>query len=229
MNQLTCYIIDELTAIRQITKNLKQFPAIKIIGSTERVKTGLDFFLNNEYPDILFLDMELEDIDVLQNQEPLIRQQTILILTGVREQKFNDEYVGRYLRKPIDPLKFSTVISTATERVKRMVMTDCCLIPTNIKGMRLRIAYDEINRLEAVSNYVKICFTNRPPSVIHYTLKAAELQLPEQFVRVSKSAIANINSIKFITANSLILLDNHELKLGSQYRKDLLDKMPLLG
>jgi hypothetical protein len=41
MNQLTCFIIDDLESINQITKKLEKFSDLKLIGSAQNSDDGL--------------------------------------------------------------------------------------------------------------------------------------------------------------------------------------------
>ena len=91
--------------------------------------------------------------------------------------------------------------------------------------------YDDILWIEALENYV-VLNTFSDKFTIHFTMKAISEKMPsEKFVRVHRSFIVNINKIKVIEDNSVVI--KHEggskiIPIGKSYKDKLMDDINLI-
>lgn len=71
MNSITTIIIeDEKPAARKLERLLSLFPDLEVVGTINSVEEGLDWFENNEHPDLIFSDIVLGDglsFDIFEN------------------------------------------------------------------------------------------------------------------------------------------------------------------
>ena len=80
-----------------------------------------------------------------------------------------------------------------------------------------RIAHKDISYIQSWGNYLKFFVQGQKVKIVRKTIKAVESELPpDQFLRIHKSYIVNINHIIALEGN-LIKLDNQQLPIGKSY------------
>jgi len=91
------------------------------------------------------------------------------------------------------------------------------------------LSLDEIMWIEASSSYCHIHATKDRRFTLSYPLLRIEERLPkEQFIRIQRSYLVNINHVKGMIGNSLIV-GKLILKIGDEYKKRVLDEFIFLG
>ena len=95
----------------------------------------------------------------------------------------------------------------------------------------LKIAYNEIQYVEAFADYVKIWIGDEKRIVTLQTMKNMENGLPhDKFIRVHRSFIVSIDKIGSLGSNS-VQIANKEIPVGKNYKDglmDLISKMNLM-
>jgi two-component system, LytTR family, response regulator len=99
------------------------------------------------------------------------------------------------------------------------------VIKTN--GRFLFLDQDEILWLEAEGNYVQI-HTNENSHTVRTGISALEKELASNFIRISRSAIVNLNHVREIRpllrgTFQVIMMDGSQLTLTHSYRDKLND------
>jgi len=91
----------------------------------------------------------------------------------------------------------------------------------SLGGKILKINLQEIDFIESMSEYVKICLSNKTHVVTLMRLKNLEDFLPgEWFMRVHRSYIVNTRNIKTIERNRIIFYGNVYIPVSEQYKAD---------
>src|SRR5881398_2903158 len=243
---------DEALARKFIRRMLKDDRDFEIIGECTNGK-GTVAMIKKEKPDIVFLDVQMPEMDGLAVLESIgIEQLPEIIFTTAYEQyaiRAFELHALDYLLKPFDQARFKDAIKYAKERFRsdrhnegRMQLS---ALLENIKNKpqyleRLvikaagRITFlrtDEINWIEADDKYVHLHTTKAKP-MVRQTLSAMEAQLdPTKFRRVHRSAVVNVERIAelqplFSGEYSILLQDGTRLSLSRHYRDKLFE---LLG
>nr|MBP7498629.1 LytTR family transcriptional regulator DNA-binding domain-containing protein [Chryseobacterium sp.] len=88
-------------------------------------------------------------------------------------------------------------------------------------GQQHRINFDDILYVESIKDYVNIKTENQEYIVLD-TLKSLENQLPENFIRVHKSFILNLDKIEKIDVKNVFLNSGKEIPIGETYKSDFL-------
>jgi len=87
-----------------------------------------------------------------------------------------------------------------------------------------KIFYDEVLYIEAMQNYIKI-ITNSENHLTLLSMKALLKELPSsQFVQVHKSYIVNINKIKTIDGNQL-LIEESSIPISRGLKNELIPQL----
>lgn len=91
------------------------------------------------------------------------------------------------------------------------------------------VPLDEIMWIEANSSYCDIHATGERKFTLSFPLARIEERLPkEQFIRIQRSYLVNINHVKSLIGHSLIV-GKQMLKIGESYKDKALDVFIFLG
>lgn len=198
---LTCIVVDDSFVQKlSIKKMVEQNSNLLLTGDYNNVMDTKKH-LRNEKVDLIFLDIEmpvLSGFDLLDSLEDLPQ---IIFVTGKVEYAFKafNYDATDYLQKPVTAEKFNRAVSRAIE-VKKLrdqksntYNDDFIFIKANSKNIKLFLY--EIKYLEAMGDYVKVVSDFNSYMVLS-TMKHFEKELPENFMRVHKSFIVNMNRVE---------------------------------
>lgn len=180
-------------------------------------------------PDLIILDLRLQDTDLGINLLSTIKQSTIpfIVTTAFNDpdfyktvQEYNPE---AYLIKPFDKLTLIGIIDRifpAELSDSMRYSYDGVFVKANKKYKKLK--FSEINYIKAEGNYCSI-FTDEGRLTIRNSLKRFFDRMPQaKFIRIHRSYILNIDAIKSVEfASNKIFLDNGELPIGRNYKNEI--------
>ncbi len=255
MQRFKVLIVDDERLSRQRLRRLLAFETeCEITGECadggEAVRT-----LERERPDILFLDVQMPELDGFAVVRAIEQSRPLIIFTSAY-----DEYALRafevhafdYLLKPFDRKRFRESLQRAKTQLARersggsddrlvalfehltnnnRRMPDRVAIRNN--GRVVFVKVDDIDWIEASDNYVCI-HCGKETHVLRETMSDLETRLdPARFLRVHRSAIVNLDCIKelqpwFRGDYRVILRDGTELTLTKTHREKLESRL-LLG
>lgn len=86
-----------------------------------------------------------------------------------------------------------------------------------------KIPYDDIIYIESLSDYIQVITVN-DQIVSKEKISKLEKRLPEIFLRIHRSFIINIEKIKNISADE-VMVDDATLTIGRSYRKDVKESL----
>lgn len=210
---------DEPLARERIREMLKNEPQIEFIAEAGDGGEALALIRASK-PDIVFLDIQMPDINGFEVLEKLDAQQigtipAIVFVTAYDQHALRafEFYAIDYLLKPFDRQRFAETLNLAKERIRQQTggeyqrrMLDFLekINPapeylewlTVKKDERIKLLRaDEVYWIEAQGNYVSLKFEDGA-EMLRETMDKLEAQLnPRVFVRIHRSAIVNISQI----------------------------------
>lgn len=92
------------------------------------------------------------------------------------------------------------------------------------KGHLQKLKFENILFLKSDHVYVEIFTTQNDKYVLRESLSDFELKLNDDFLRIHRSYIVNVNHVDLVSSQTL-KVQNNELPLSKQYRNNLLDKI----
>jgi len=242
---------DQLMARELLRRMLKNEPDIEIVGMPA---SGLEAVaaINELAPDLVFLDVRMPELDgfgVLAQINPA-RMPVIIFVTA------NDDFALRafdvhaldYLVKPCTTDRLQRALHRARNQIQRnqageihrrltALLEDMKSqpklaerIPVKSDGRIIFLRLTDIDWVEAADNYVKL-HTATESHMLRETMTALESKLPpDRFLRVSRSAMVNIEQIKelhpmFHGEYVVVLRNGAKLTLTRGYR----DRLQHLG
>lgn len=216
MNNIKAVIIDDEILGRAIIKNyLANFVNIELVAECangfEGIKAISDF-----KPDLIFLDIQMPKINGFEMLE-IIEEPPVIIFTTAFDQyalKAFEVNATDYLLKPFSLERFTEAVNKAvkqiemkepfSEKAEALVKThddreewlDRIVVKTNQKITIIPV--DDIIYLESQDDYVMI-YTTKGKFLKQKTMKFFEEHLsPKEFVRIHRTHIARLKSIKQI-------------------------------
>jgi DNA-binding LytR/AlgR family response regulator len=221
---LTCAIIDD-DEINRLTLEhyIELTPSLKLVGSLTDGIAGLTFFREGNKVDVLFLDIEMPHLSGLELLRVLADPPEVIITTARQDFAVDafDLRVTDYLVKPFDFARFTQAVERVQSRTANQA--PAAEVPANadlfvkVNSRMVRINFDEVLYVEALSDYVNIV-TPKHKYIVYTTLKALETRLATfpNFIRVHRSYLLNIDSIEDNTAN---LRGGHFVPIGKSYQE----------
>ena len=95
----------------------------------------------------------------------------------------------------------------------------------NLKGKAV-LPLREIMYIRSDEHYLKIYLSNEEfPQIVRYTLSSLAKQLPPHFIQVHRSIIVNLEFVKNIYANEVIMKDQTSLPISRKYKESVKDFM----
>jgi len=231
--KLSCIVVDdEPLAVDLLAEFISKVPFLEIKGSFTK---GLDavMFMKENHVDIVFLDIQMDDINGIQLLKSL-KVHPEVILTTAYDKYAVEGYsldVSDYLLKPIAFERFVQAVERVYSRMVSQKKEQKSLNTTEgsdeyifIKadGKLVKINCNDILFIEGQRDYLKFHLTNNRRIMTLLSFKTIEDQLPvESFLRIHKSyivAAAKIDSISKAT----VTISNRDIPVGENYKEALL-------
>ncbi len=207
---------DEPLARDRIREMLKEHPEVEVIGEARNGEEAIDSVTNHN-PDLVFLDVQMPDLDgfdVLQNLKP--EQIPLVIFVTAYDHhalRAFDVHAVDYLTKPFDRKRFAEAIDHAKVFMKGVKESDTARILSMLQEIRAGARYlerfaikngetvffvraEDVDAIEAQGNYVRLSLAGSS-HLLRDTLNNIESQLnPRIFVRIHRRTIVNIDRVK---------------------------------
>jgi two-component system LytT family response regulator len=235
---------DEPLARDRIRELLKDHAEVEIIDEARNGQEAIASVTNHN-PDLVFLDVQMPDLDgfdVLQNLNPE-QLPLIIFVTAYDEHALRafDVHAVDYLTKPFDRKRFAEAIDQAKVVMKGAKEPDTARILSMLQELRAGSRYLErfaikngetvffvragdVDAFEAQGNYVRLSLANSS-HLIRDTLNNIESQInPRMFVRIHRRTIVNIDRIKEVQTWArgeyrVVLLTGAHYTLSRSYRQ----------
>lgn len=215
--QIKALIVDDEPLARdRIRELLKDHPEIEVIAEAKNGQEAIDAVVNHN-PDLVFLDVQMPDLDgfdVLQNLN-VERLPLIIFVTAYDQHALRafDVHAVDYLTKPFDRQRFAEAIAQAKVVMNGAKEPDTARILSMLQELRAGSRYLErfaikngetvffvraadVDAIEAEGNYVRLNLAGSS-HLLRDTLNNVESQVnPRMFVRIHRRTIVNIDRVK---------------------------------
>lgn len=215
---------DEPLARERLRTMMSNRPGFEVVAECHDGEQAVET-LSAELPDLVFLDVQMPELDGFAVLEALAETVDANRLPGVVFVTAYDAYAIRafevnaldYLLKPFDRARFETALERATSRLHRSagITTDSDLrefvtqlraernaagryaerIVVRASGRIFFVRVKDIDWVEGDGNYVRL-HSGGKSHLVRETLKSIEARLdPKRFLRVHRSSIINVDRI----------------------------------
>jgi len=243
----TVIVDDEPLARRRIRRMLARDAEIEIVSDCSNGKEAIAA-IKTLKPDLLFLDIQMPEIDgfdVLESLDPS-RLPLVIFVTAYDQYALRAFEVSAvdYLVKPFDRVRFEKALDRAKlrmagERGSDLTRQTLALLEElkarsnhverlliKAGGRAFFLKTDEIDWIEAEGKYVRL-HVGKESYLLREAIGSMETQLnPKKFPRIHRSSIVNIDRVRelqpwFHNEYRVILNDGTELMLSRSCRKRL--------
>jgi len=238
--KINCVVIDdEPLAIEKLKGFIEKIPFLNNVQTFQNAIDALPLLKTNTV-DLLFLDIQMEELTGIQLLEILDNKPHVIFTTAYSEfaVKGYELNVDDYLLKPISFERFIQAVNKVVEKIQlknsaqiksdddESKNVDFILVKADYHMQK--IAFQDILFIEGMKDYLRI-HTPQKRIMTLQTFKNMEEILPEsQFCRIHKSYIVSLSKIDKIERNQ-VFVNNERLPIGETYRKTFFDVMKKLG
>lgn len=245
MKTRTVIVEDEAIA-REVLQNyiLKYCPQLQIIGMAQNIKEAVPL-IHDVKPDLVFLDVEMpfgNAFDVLEACKDVEFETIFATAFSEYSLKALNRSAAYYLLKPINIEELISAVNKVYSKLEakdsfnrnRIIIENLrekksdkwqLTIPT-VEGFDV-VKMEQIIRFRGNGNFTDVYLTDASKKMACRFLKHFEDLLPENFLRVHKSHIINLNYVKqyhkgnggYVTMN-----DNSEVEISANYKDLFLSK-----
>ena len=228
---ISCIIIDdEPYSIETIQNYILKVPELELLAAFNEPLAALNYIKTQKKPDIVFLDVDMPEMSGFELAGFLPPDVAIIYVTAFAQYalKAFETNVYDFLVKPVSYAKFlksinkiQQVLGPKEQVAPEQENNNYIFINPGVKGKMIKIDYNDIIYIQGLKNYVVIYVTTEK-YITYLTMKELEeVLISSHFLRIHKSYIINVNKIKSIEGNTVILSEHLKLPLGSNY-KDIL-------
>jgi DNA-binding LytR/AlgR family response regulator len=210
---------DEPLALQIITQYCNKINGIKLVKTFTNPIETYDF-LKNEKVDLLFLDIQMPDINGLSFYNNLTVKPKVIFTTAFKDYAVDGFNVNAidYLLKPFEFERFLTAVTKATKQNENQTTPSDGLNYINVKVnyeiQKINLA--EIDLIESLDDYIKIHIKPYPILTL-MTLKNMLEKLPEsEFIRIHRSYIIPFNKVEKFNKQKVVVAGK-EIPIGGSY------------
>jgi len=215
---LSCIIIDdEPLALGLMETYVKKTPFLNLVGKFENAIDAIST-LENDPPQILFLDIQMPELNGLELSK-IIKDKTKIVFTTAFQQYALDGFKVNALDYLLKPISYADFLQAANKALqwyemagnkeekeveKKEEQKRSIFVKSDYK--LIQIDLDKITHIEGLKDYVKIFVEGETyPILSLMSMKSLEEMLPkDRFIRVHRSYIVQPKKIKTIERNRIV-------------------------
>ena len=215
-----CIALDDeplaLQVIVQYCSKISYLQLDKVFTNPDEAK---DYLKHNKV-DLLFLDIQMPDINGVQFYKSLTTKPPVIFTTAFKDYAvdgFNVDAID-YLLKPFEYDRFLKAIYKAKEYIEFLASQDLQMssIYVKVNYEMMKINLKDIDLIEALDDYIKIHIKPYPVLTL-MTLKGVLEKLPENlFLRIHRSYIIPLHKVEKFSKNKVQVVGK-EIPIGSSY------------
>lgn len=229
MNKISCIVVDDDEVDRlTILSFLEAYPFLEITGRFDSSANALTFAQKSP-PDVLFLDIDMPDMNGIQLREKLLQIPACIFITAYPDYAVEsfEKAALDFLVKPfshdrfvktIDRLKEYLIIRKKAEMLNHTLGADTIFIKDGATQVKLQL--HEIIYFEALNNYTSIVTSNRKYAVLSTMGNLMKEKAFSSFIRIHRSYAVQKHYIKKVSSEG-VLVDNTILPVGRSYKHSL--------
>jgi DNA-binding LytR/AlgR family response regulator len=232
MKLKTIIVEDEIMSRKSLEKMCEKSEIIDLVDSCENGELGLRAIESNDI-DLMFLDIEMPGLSGLELMEKLTYFPQVVFTTSKKEYAFEAfEYdIADFLRKPVTFPRFQKTLEKVEKNILQLNQTANFSTRQEMylkqDGRLIRVPYDKVLYFENVGDYIKV-FTEMGNFIIYGALKSIDARLDYPgFLKVHRSYIVNLQKIKDIEDNTLVI-EKKVIPISRAHKPTLLKTINIL-
>ena len=225
-------IDDEPLALQQITTYISKVPFLELVAQCQSAVEARQF-LEQDTVDAIFCDINMPDLNGMDFVKSLTVAPLIVFTTAYAEYAVEGFKVNAvdYLLKPFGLQDFQRAANRLKERMESGGQvsgskfqdssdssSDTLFLKTDYRIVKVSVP--EIRYIEGMSEYLKVWVEGEAkPIVTLLSMKKIEERLPDNFMRIHRSYIVNLNKIQEVNKNRVIMDADVSLPIGDMFKE----------
>jgi len=180
-------------------------------------------FINDSNIELLFLDINMPDIDGMNFVKHLIQKPLIIFTTAHSEYAIESYEVEAidFLLKPFDFSRFLAAANKAKERLLKLSAKTAAFFFVSSGTQKIKLIYDDILFIKGDGNYVTYQ-TKSGRVMVRNSITASRSELPSNtFVQIHRSTIVSLKWVDKVEDNHVYIVGN-KFPISSTYRESFL-------
>ena len=210
MDKYTCIIIeDEPLALEKTKDFVNKVPFLNLIATFDNALNGLTY-LNNNKVDVLFLDINMDELSGIELLESSKINSQVIITTAYQEYalKGYELHITDYLLKPFTFNRFLQAVNKAQENLnQRFSEKQLDFIFVKTENRLEKIMISDIFYIEGMRDYLRIHTSNKKIMTLQNFNELEQLIPTHMVCRVHKSYMVAINKIESIERSRIKIAD----------------------
>lgn len=217
-------IDDEPLALQQIAAYINKVPFLELAAQCQSALEARQF-LSDDRVDAIFCDINMPDLNGMDFVKSLTAPPLVVFTTAYSEYAIEGFKVNAvdYLLKPFGMQEFMRAANRLQERLSIPASApaetdDTLFLKTDYRIVKVNIP--DIRYVEAMSEYLKVWIEGETkPIITLLSMKKMEERLPDNFMRVHRSYIINLDKIQEVNKNRVIMDTDTYLPIGDLYKE----------
>ena len=217
-------IDDEPLALQQIAAYINKVPFLELAAQCQSALEARQF-LSDDRVDAIFCDINMPDLNGMDFVKSLTAPPLVVFTTAYSEYAIEGFKVNAvdYLLKPFGMQEFMRAANRLQERLSIPASApaetdDTLFLKTDYRIVKVNIP--DIRYVEAMSEYLKVWIEGEAkPIITLLSMKKMEERLPDNFMRVHRSYIINLDKIQEVNKNRVIMDADTYLPIGELYKE----------
>ena len=220
-------IDDEPLALGQLVAYINKVPFLELAAQCQSALEARNF-LENDTVDAIFCDINMPDLNGMEFVKSLAVPPLIVFTTAYSEYAVEGFKINAvdYLLKPFGLQDLQRAANRIKDRLTESVAaakpttdsTDSLFLKTDYRIVKVNIP--DIRYVEAMSEYLKVWIEGEAkPIITLLSMKKMEEHLPNNFMRIHRSYIINLDKIQEVNKNRVIMDSDTYLPIGDLYKE----------
>jgi two-component system LytT family response regulator len=223
---ITCIAIDDEPKALEVIERYCQKSSLVELKASFREPVKAIEYLNREKVDLIFLDINMPDIDGMQLVQTLASKPMIIFTTAYSSYAVDSYSVNAvdYLLKPITFERFIAAVNKAARALPGKgdlpVKDEDASVFIKSGPQTYQVKTGDILYLEKDGNYMTIHLKDKHILIRENMGDVFNLVPAQDFIRVHKSFVVAIKHVTMIEAHQLTV-NGEKIPIGSTYRESL--------
>jgi DNA-binding LytR/AlgR family response regulator len=211
-------------ALQQIAAYINKVPFLELAAQCHSALEARQF-LSDDRVDAIFCDINMPDLNGMDFVKSLTAPPLVVFTTAYSEYAIEGFKVNAvdYLLKPFGMQEFMRAANRLQERLSIPASApaetdDTLFLKTDYRIVKVNIP--DIRYVEAMSEYLKVWIEGEAkPIITLLSMKKMEERLPDNFMRIHRSYIINLDKIQEVNKNRVIMDTDTYLPIGDLYKE----------
>jgi DNA-binding LytR/AlgR family response regulator len=213
MNKINCLVVDDEPAALDLLEHF--IGRVFFLNMVKKCQNAFEAMkiLEEDHIDLLFLDIQMPDVNGIQFLNSIITKPAVIFTTGYKDYALDgfEHDVVDFLYKPFDFERFLKAVNKASNLISKSSKPPVIyakppgfiFVKADYKLVKINV--DDILFVEGLKDYIKI-FTRQKLILTLMSMTVIEEKLPSgEFFRVHRSYIISISKIDSVSRHRVII------------------------